>query len=115
MTHRLRGINQHALQIAMWRFFSKLKIELPCDPTTPCLDYLPEGLQVSTPQTRLHLPLYYCTVHSSQVLKKAWHPPTNEQIKAMAYVHDDEAFASHIEQNCVTGRKVDVTGDCSRR
>lgn len=90
MRHRLKSLNQCTLCISTRLFVNKYKIELSCDPTTPCLGYLPE---VNMPQIYLciYSPVYYCA--------KFWKPAsTNEQIKIGAHTQS-EALVSHTEQN----------------
>ena len=94
----------------VWRFFKKVKIELPHDPAIPLLGIYPEKtiIQKDTCTPMFTAPLF--TIASSW--KQCKCPSTVKWIKKMWYLYHGISLSHKKERNWVICRDVDGPGDC---
>ena len=80
----------------VWRFFKKLKIELPYDPAISLLGIYPEK-NMTLKDTRI--PMFIAALFTmAKTWKQPKYPPTEEQIKKMWYRYTMEYYSA-IKKN----------------
>ena len=94
----------------VWRFFRKLKIELPYDPAIQLLDIYPDKTII---QKDTCTPMFIATIFT---IAKTWKQPkcpvTDEWIKKMWYINTMECYSAiKKEQNNAICRNIDATRD----
>ena len=65
----LVGMEMQPLWKTVWRFLTKLKIELPYDPSNFILEYISEINENTNSKRSMHLSVYGSTVYNSQDLE----------------------------------------------
>ena len=80
----------------IWRFFKKLKIELPYDPAIPLLGIYPEKIII---QKESHTTMFIAALSTiARTWKQPKCPPTDEWIKKMWYIYTMEYYSA-IKKN----------------
>jgi len=75
----------------MWRFFKKLKIELPYDPAILLFGIYPEKINSKRYMNHNH---HCSTIYNSQTWKQPKCPLTDEWIKHMWYIYSVEYYSA---------------------
>ena len=79
----------------IWRFFRKLKIELPFDPAIPLLGIYPEKTTCNDTCTPMFIAALFATAKTWKQLKC---PSTEEWVKKMWYIYTVEYYSA-IKRN----------------